>query len=233
MFDFWTGSDSLPIYGFVIRAFVVYLYIFLIVRVLGQRTMSSIDALDFIFGVVIGDILGEPLTDGELPLAGPVSAAALVAILHLGLAFFSLKSTRLRRVVEAAPVVLMRDGQLLPKQLKRMKITLDSFVMDLRLNNIGDLNEVDYAILEMNGRISVIKKTEYESLTLEDMNLSKARKGYPTVVIEDGVVLEENLKTVGNEQWLADQLTKRGYKSPGDIFFMTIDESGSMFVSPR
>ena len=66
MFDFWNGSDILPVYGFLIRAAIVYIYIFLIVKVLGQRFTGSIDALDFIFGVVIGDILGEPLTDGEL-----------------------------------------------------------------------------------------------------------------------------------------------------------------------
>lgn len=223
----------MPIWGFVIRAVVVYAYIFLIVKVLGQRSMSSIDALDFIFGVVIGDILGEPLTDGSLPLAGPAGAAATIAALHLGLSYFALKAPRFRRVIEDEPIILMRHGVILYEELKKAKITLEAFLMDLRLNNANDLSEIDYAILEMNGQISVIKKSSYESITLHDMNKQVASKGYSSVLIEDGEIIDANVKKVGNLSWLHDEIHKQGYASPKEIFVMTIDEAGQTYISPK
>ncbi|MCK0471896.1 DUF421 domain-containing protein [Halalkalibacter sp. APA_J-10(15)] len=233
MFEFWTGGEAMPVWGFVIRAIVVYVYIFLIVKVLGQRSMSSIDALDFIFGVVIGDILGEPLTDGSLPLGGPVGAAATIAALHLGLSYFALKAPRFRRVIEDEPIILMRHGVILYEELRKAKITLEAFMMDLRLSSASDLTEIDYAILEMNGQISVIKKSSYESVTLRDMNKNTVSKGYSTVLIEDGEIIEANVKKVGTIEWLRNEIHKQGYANPKDIFVMTIDEAGQTYISPK
>ncbi|GAE35727.1 DUF421 domain-containing protein [Halalkalibacter akibai] len=233
MFDFWQGAEGLPVYGYMIRATIVYFYIFFIVKVLGQRSMSSIDALDFIFGVVIGDILGEPLTDGELPLAGPVGAAAMTAGLHLGLSVLALRAPRFRRIIEDEPVILMRHGKILHKELKKAKITLEAFLMDLRLNNANDLSEVDYAILEMNGSISVIKKSNYESVTLNDLDKNVPSKGYTSVLIEDGHIIEANVKKFGTLDWLRDQVQQKGFANVKEIFVMTIDETGNIYVSPK
>lgn len=233
MLDFWNGTESLPVYGYMIRATIVYVYIFLIVKVLGQRTMTSIDPLDFIFGVVIGDILGEPLTDGELPLAGPVGAAAMTATLHLSLSYIALKAPRFRRVIEDEPIILMKHGKILYKELRKSKITLEAFLMDLRLNSASDLSEIDYAILEMNGQISVIKKSSYESVTLKDMQKDVKSKGYPSVLIEDGKIVHANVKKVGTIDWLRGEIQKQGFANPEEIFLMTADESGQTFISPK
>ncbi|ARK30838.1 DUF421 domain-containing protein [Halalkalibacter krulwichiae] len=233
MFDFWQGAENLPVYAFMIRATIVYVYIFLIVKVLGQRSMSSIDALDFIFGVVIGDILGEPLTDGELPLAGPAAAAAMTAGLHLSLSVLALKTPRFRRIIEDEPIILMKHGKILHKELRKAKITLEAFLMDLRQNSASDLSEVDYAILEMNGAISVIKKSSYETVTLNDMQKNVPSKGYTSVLIEDGQIIEANVKKFGTLDWLREQVHQRGFANPKQIFLMTIDESGQIYVSPK
>ncbi|WP_227936063.1 DUF421 domain-containing protein [Alkalihalobacillus deserti] len=233
MFDFWQGAEGLPVYGYMIRAAIVYFYIFLIVKVLGQRSMSSIDALDFIFGVVIGDILGEPLTDGEIPLAGPVGAAAMIAGLHLSLTILALKTPRFRRVIEDEPVILMKHGKILHKELRKAKITLEAFLMDLRQNNATDLSEVDYAILEMNGSVSVIKKSNYESVTLNDLEKNVPSKGYTSVLIEDGRIIEANVEKFGSLDWLREQIQTKGFANPKEIFVMTIDESGQIYVSPK
>jgi uncharacterized membrane protein YcaP (DUF421 family) len=230
--EFWSGAESLPIYGFLVRAAIIYLYIFLIVKIVGQRSMGSIDALDFIFGVVIGDILGEPLTDGSVPLPGPMVAAATIAGLHLSLSLIALKTPRFRRVIEDEPIILARNGVILPQQLKKVKITLESFMMDMRLNGASDLSEVDYAVLEMNGQISVIKKSAYDSATPKDLKQNTPNKGYPTVVIEDGRIIEANLKNLGTIDWLRELIHKEGYANPKEIFFMTIDEAGNVYVSP-
>ncbi|WP_017727463.1 DUF421 domain-containing protein [Halalkalibacterium ligniniphilum] len=233
MFEFWTGSHALSINAFLIRALIVYIYIFIMVKVLGQRTMKSIDALDFIFGVVIGDILGEPLTDGELPLAGPIAAAALISFLHLTLSMIALKTPRFRRIIEDEPIILMQHGKILHKQLRKAKITIDTFLMDLRQAGASDLSEIDFAVMEMNGTISVIKKTKYDSLTPNDMGKNPPSKGYPTVLIEDGHIIQANVDKVGTLMWLREQVHKYGYANHKEVFLMTIDEAGSIYISPK
>ena len=231
MFEFWTGSETLPVYGFIIRAFIIYIYIFVIIKILGQRSMVAINPIDFLFAVIIGDVVGEPLSSGELPLSGPLSAAAVIAGLHLSLSYIALKTPRFRRVIEDEPIILIEKGKILHKELTKAKITVESLLMDMRLQNASDLSEVDYAVLESNGQISVIKKSQYQSLTPNDMLKQTSPKGYPTVLIQDGRIIEANLKKVGTKGWLEQQLQKHGILHHSDCFLMTMDEGGSIYVS--
>ncbi|PYZ98136.1 DUF421 domain-containing protein [Alteribacter lacisalsi] len=233
MFEFWQGAEDLPIYGFLIRAAIVYAYIFLLVKILGQRSIGTINPLDFIFGIIIGDVVGEPLAAGDVPLPGPLAAAALIAGLHLFLSWISLKLPRLRRVIEDEPIVLIKNGTILHKELSKNKITIESLMMDLRLQSAIDLNEVDYAVLESNGQISVIKKSGKDPATAEDVGRQIPSKGYPTVLIEDGHVIDANLKRVRSKKWLHEQLEKHSLKEPKDCFLMTLDEAGTVFVSKK
>lgn len=232
MLEFWTGSEQLPVYGFLIRALIVYVYVFLIVKVLGQRTINAIDPIDFIFGVIIGDILGEPLSNGNTPLAGPFAAAFFVAALHLSLCIIALKTPRFRRIIEDEPIILIEKGKILNKQLRKVKMTLESLMMDLRLQSV-DITEVDYAILESNGQVSVIKKSRYDHLTPDVMQIHVQPRGYSTVLIQDGHIIHANLKKVGTIEWLREQINKLGYKNYTEIFLLTMDESGKMYVSEK
>ncbi|WP_370621791.1 DUF421 domain-containing protein [Bacillus sp. JCM 19034] len=127
----------------------------------------------------------------------------------------------------------MRHGVILYEQLRKAKITLEAFMMDLRLKSASDLTEIDYAILEMNGQISIIKKSNYESVTLRDMNESKVSKGYSSVLIEDGRIIEANVKKYGTINWLHDEIHRQGYANTKEIFVMTIDEAGQTYISPK
>ena len=216
MFEFWTGSEQLPIYGFLIRAAIVYLYVFILIKVLGQRSMGTINPLDFLFGVIIGDIVGEPLSSGELPLPGPLSAAALISGIHYALNIIALKTPRFRRVIEDEPIMLIEKGQILHKEMKKAMVTTESLLMDLRLRDAADITEVDYAVLESNGQISVIKKSQYQSLTPDDMQKVMPPKGYPSVLIQDGRVVKPNLEKFGTVEWLKEKLLKQGIKEIKD-----------------
>lgn len=233
MFDFWTGAQDLSIWGFLIRALIVYVYVFLMIKVLGQRSIGTIHPLDFLFGVIIGDVIGEPLSNGDASMTGPTAAAALIAGLHYGLAYISLKTPRFRRIVEDEPLILIEKGRILPEQLKKTKMTMESLFMDLRLNNAIDINEVDYAILESNGQISVIKKGDYEPVTPYDLQIQKPDKGYPSVLIQDGQIIHANLKRVGTLSWLNEQIRRKGFQDPSEIFLLTMDESGQMYISKK
>ncbi|OIJ18993.1 DUF421 domain-containing protein [Anaerobacillus alkalidiazotrophicus] len=233
MFDFWTGAESLPVYGFLIRAVIVYIYVFVIIKILGQRSMVALNPIDFLFAVIIGDVVGEPLSSGDIPLAGPLASAALIAGIHLFLSIIALKTPRFRRIIEDEPIIIIEKGKILNKEMRKVKMTVESLLMDLRLQSATDLSEIDYAILEANGQISVIKKSQYDSLTPNDMLKQVAPKGYPTVLIQDGIIVDVNLKKVGTKGWLEEQLKKHGINDHSDCFLMTMDESGQIYVSQK
>lgn len=230
--EFWTGSDNLPVWGFLIRAIIVYIYIFIVIKVLGQRSIGALNPLDFLFGVIIGDVIGEPLSSGDIALTGPIASATLIASLHLGLSYLALKTPRFRRVIEDEPIILIRNGQILKEQLRKTKVTVESLLMDLRLRGAADLTQVDYAVLESNGQISVIRKSNDDMLTPRICHQPPLPpKGYPSVLILDGKVVHKNLEKVGTMQWLKDKIEELGIKKIEDIFLLTIDEGGQIYYS--
>lgn len=232
--DFWTGTGELAVWGFLIRALIVYIYIFLILKVLGQRSIGTIHPLDFLFGIIIGDILGEPLSSGTIPLAGPLAAAAMIASLHLVLSYLALKNPRYRRVIEDEPLLLIEKGRILHKQLKKTRITVESLLMDLRLNNTANPLEVDYAILESNGKISVIKKSQYNPVTPYDLNIdSPPVNGYTSVLIQDGRIIQSNVEKFGSLEWLIEQIQEKGFDDPTEIFLLTMNEGGKIYISEK
>jgi uncharacterized membrane protein YcaP (DUF421 family) len=234
MFDFWTGSEKLPVYGFLIRALIVYIYMFIIIKVLGQRSINTINPLDFLFGIIIGDVLGEPLSSGDVPLKGPLAAAALISGIHLSLSFVALKAPRFRRVIEDEPLVIVERGRILHDMLSKTKMTVESMMQDLRLKDAADLSEVDYAILESNGQISVIKKSNDQNVTPKDLKLPpRPPKGLPSVLIQDGQIIHANVKKFGTINWLEDLIHQRGVKDVKEIFLLTIDEGGQVYISRK
>ncbi|QQK78305.1 DUF421 domain-containing protein [Salicibibacter cibarius] len=233
MTDVWTGAQDLPFYGFIVRALFVYIYIFLMVKVIGQRSMANIDPLDFIFGVVIGDILGESISSGDEDLTGPFAGAAMIAFLHWLLSYAGLKFPRFRRVIEDEPFIIIEKGQILDHMLKKCSITMEQLLMELRLNDAADLKEIDYAVLEPNGQISVIKRSPFHAATAKDVGLSPQNKGYPKVIISDGRVITHNMKKIMTRQELENGLIDHGYNAVEDVFLMTVNEAGEWYVTPR
>ncbi|MGJ9381591.1 DUF421 domain-containing protein [Salipaludibacillus neizhouensis] len=231
--DFWLGDEGLPISGFIIRAGIIYIYMFLLVKVLGQRSMTTMNPIDFLFGVIIGDVLGEPLADGEAPLPGPMSAAAFIVGIHLFLSYIALKLPRFRRIIEDEPIVLMEKSKILHKNMSKAKVTVDQLMMDLRLSSAIDLTEIDYAVLESNGQISVIKKTKHEALTPWDSGNEPVDKGYPSVIVLDGRYVDGNIKKKVSRSWVDEQLSLRGYGSVKDVFLMTVDEQKNIYLSEK
>lgn len=231
--DFWNGAENLPLYGFVIRAAIVYVYVFLLVKVLGQRSMTAVNPIDFLFGVVIGDVVGEPLSAGDVPLGGPLAAASFIGGTHLFLSYIALKLPRFRRIIEDEPLVLMEKGKILHNEMAKAKVTVEALMMDLRLNSAIDLTEVDYAVLEANGQISVIKKSQYDSLTPSDVNKEAPDKGYPTILIQDGRYIDANIKKVTTRSWVDNQITKNGVQDVKNVFLMTLDNIGGVYISEK
>jgi uncharacterized membrane protein YcaP (DUF421 family) len=143
----------------VIRAAVIFLFVFMLTRVLGRRELSSLEPFDLILLVVVGDLLQQGVTQNDNSVTGALLAISTIGLLTVGLSYASFKSRRLRPLLAGEPIVLVEDGEVIEASLRRQRLTVEEIRAEARLQQIGSLDEVRWAILETDGRISFIEKS--------------------------------------------------------------------------
>jgi uncharacterized membrane protein YcaP (DUF421 family) len=141
-----------------LRALFLYVFVVFVMRVIGRRELSSLTAVDLVLLIVLGDAIQQGLTQDDYSVTGAVIAVATIAAIQVASSYLSFRSKRVRRVIEGDPIVVIQDGKLLEKNLKRERLTEDDVAEEMRMQQIGTFQEVQWAILETNGQISFVKK---------------------------------------------------------------------------
>ncbi|MDX6503192.1 MAG: hypothetical protein QOE29_317 [Gaiellaceae bacterium] len=142
----------------VLRAAVTFLFLFLLMRIVGRRELSSLEPFDLILLVVIGDLVQQGITQSDYSVTGVWLAAGTIALLTVGVSYLGFRFKRLRPLLEGEPLVLVEDGKVLDQNLRRERLTLEELAAQARLNQIGSLEEVSWAVLESNGTISFLQR---------------------------------------------------------------------------
>lgn len=215
----------------VVRAIISFFSLLIFARILGKEQISQLTFFDYILGITIGSIASEATVDLSSRVwphfVGLVSWALLAYLMQ----YISLKWRYAAKVIEGEPVVVIMNGKIMDKVLKKMKFRISDILELFRNQGIFDLNEVDYAILEPNGSLSVLKKPEYLPLTPKDMNIEVKPTGISTELIYDGRLIEENLRQMNKDKkWLMNQLKKHGIKDVSEAFLVTLNDAGSLYV---
>jgi uncharacterized membrane protein YcaP (DUF421 family) len=143
----------------IIRAFVAFALVFLLTRIVGRRELSSLEPFDLIMLVVIGDLVQQGITQSDMSVIGILFAAGMIALLTVLVSYLSFRFQALRPVLEGEPIVILQDGKPLDENLKRERLTLEEVAAQARLQQIGSLDDVKWAVLETSGAISFIKKS--------------------------------------------------------------------------
>jgi uncharacterized membrane protein YcaP (DUF421 family) len=141
----------------VVRAVVVFLFIWVVTRVVGRRELSSMEPFDVILLVVIGDLVQQGITQSDYSVTGTILVVSTVALLTIAMSWLSYRVPRLRPVLEGEPLVLLQDGEPIRRNLRRQRLTMDELLGEARQQQIADLSEVRFAVLETNGRISFVR----------------------------------------------------------------------------
>lgn len=194
---------ELDIYlGIIFRTTVIYLVIWFLFRLMGKREVGELSVLDLVVSIMIGDIAVLSFEDLEKPFIRQTIPMFVLATLQITLAFISLKSVKFRYFMDGKPQIIINQGKIDEKAMRRQRYNFDDLLTQLREQGIIDLNEVRFAILETSGKLSVIKNSEEERSESESIP-------YPLIV--DGVIQEENLNKIGkNHFWLLHQLKEHG-----------------------
>lgn len=214
-----------------IRAIIGYFSILIFTKILGKQQISQLTFFDYVLGITIGSMAATLTTD--LSSRAWPHWIGLITWALLGYLFqiFTVKWRFVSKMITGDPKIVIVDGLILENTLKRMKYTAYDLVQLLRNKDVFDLKEIEFAILEPNGQLSVLKKSEYKNLTPKDMKIKTQPSKLSLDVIYDGIIIEENLKRVNKEKkWLLGQLKVQGIQDISEVFFATLDTSGGLYI---
>ena len=204
--------------------------LFLMAKVMGHKQISQLDFFDYICGITIGSIAAELATELEEPLK-PLIAMAVYATVAVLLSNIANRFPKTRKYINGTPTILMDRGKLYRENLKKAKLDLSEFMVMCRQEGYFNLNDIQTAVYEYNGKLSILPVSAKRPANPEDLNLSPAPEYIQTEVIMDGRILDGNLKRMGlDDKWLQKQLTAQGCKNPKDVFLALCDENNQLTV---
>lgn len=204
--------------------------LFVIAKVMGHKQMSQLDFFDYITGITIGSIAAELATELEKPWK-PLIAMLVYGGITVMLTLIISKLPRLRKFINGTPTIIMSDGKLYRKNMKKAKLDLSEFMVMCRQEGYFNLSDIQTAIFEYNGRLTILPKATKRPVNPADMNLVPEAEKIRTEVIMDGRVMGENLKRMGlDENWLKKELKVQGYKNPKEIFLGICDSNNQLTV---
>lgn len=202
--------------------------LFVLTKLMGDREMSELSMFDYITSITIGSIAAEMATSLEDDYRRPLLAMVIYAAVCIVISLLTCKSIRLRRFFEGHSLILYQNGSIYEKNMLKAKIDVDEFLSMCRVSGYFDLSEVHTAILESNGKLSILPMSKNKPVTAEDLNLNPKQSFPMANVIIDGKILQENLKWAGkNEEWLNKQLHAQGIKDMKEVMLATCDSTDS------
>lgn len=218
----------------ILRAAFAYLLLLLVVRFLGRKSLSQMTFFDFSIIITLGSVTAN-LAIGQ---NSTPTSSAIVLITLGGLSiltgYLHIKSIWIRKLTNSEPVTAIENGKIIDKNMKKVRFTVDELTSLLRQKNIFNYSDVEFAIIENDGQLSVLPKSQKAPLTPSDLNIPTSYKGLTKDLIIDGKVLKENLTSVNlNEQWLFTQLKNQGIYSAVNVFYAGLDSSGALYVSVK
>lgn len=198
--------------------------LFVIAKIMGHKQMSQLDFFDYITGITIGSIAAELATELEEPMK-PLVAMVVYGVITVILTAITSKLPKMRKFINGTPTIIMNNGKIYRKNLKKAKIDLSEFMVMCRQEGYFNLADIQTAIFEYNGRLTVLPVSTKRPLNPEDMNLSPQPEYISTEVIMDGRILEDNLKRMGlDAKWLEKQIKEQGFKNVKEIFLGICDQ---------
>ena len=206
--------------------------LFVIAKIMGHKQMAQLDFFDYITGITIGSIAAELATELEAPWK-PLVAMIIYGLVALGLTILAHKFPKTRKYVNGTPTIVMDNGKLYRENMKKAKLELSEFMVLCRQEGYFNINDIETAVFEYNGRITILPKSEKRPLTPEDMNITPEKAEICTEIIMDGRILHENLKRLGLDlTWLDKQLKNQKYDNVKEIYLGICDKNNNLTLFP-
>ena len=212
------------------RTALIYLLLTITIRLMGKRQLGELDICEFVITIMLSEIAAAPITNSEIPLVRTTVAIIALVLLEILSSYLLIKLPKAKKLLSSRPSVIISRGVLDIRAMRRIRMSLEELICQIRQNGIFDIDEVDYAILEENGKMSIIPKSKYRQPDRSDLSLPDNDSGMMHIIISDGAVDHDNLKRLGlDEKWLNQTLRQHTVKI-NEVFCMTCNDAVAVYI---
>lgn len=213
------------------RTVLLYLTVLVLMRIMGKREVGQLSLFDLVVAIMIAELAAIPLSETSIPISHGIFPIVTLVMLQMSLAFITLKSQTARKVIEGTPSIIIEKGRLLEEEMRRLRYNVDDMMMQMREQGIYRLEEVEYAILETNGKLSIILKSDKRPVIPSDLGVTPPYEGLPTPLISDGKLKKENLALAKKDvTWLEQTLTSQYKCGIAGVLYAALDPQGKLIV---
>jgi len=218
----------------LLRTLILYLLVVLVMRAMGKRQIGELEPFELVIAVMIAELATIPMADAGIPLINGIIPILVLLVIQLTLSSLSLKSVTARKIISGVPSIIIKNGQLVEEELYRLRYNLHEVLEQLRIKGYPNISDIEFAILETSGQLSVIPKSQKRAVTPEDLKISTPYEGIPLALIVDGYLQKERLaETKLTLQWLEAEIKKQGFNSIKEIFLASIDSNGNLYLQEK
>ncbi len=214
----------------VIRTLIMYFIIIAAIRLMGKRQIGDLQPSDLVITILMSEIAAIPIQDTEIPIIYGILATGTLVILEVITSFVAMKSIYFRRIIYGRSAVIIENGTIDQKMLKKLRITVSDLMEVLRNQEVFDLNEVAFAILETNGQMSVLLKPQFQTASVSDVNGQSQPTTMPCLIVNDGKFLTKAMKKYNITKETVQTEIKKNKINLKDVFLMTIDQDGKTTI---
>lgn len=213
-----------------IRTIIIFVVLMITMRIMGKRQLGELDVGEFVITILLSEIATLPITNTEKSLISAIIPIATLAILEISSSALILRFPKIKKLLSSKPTVLISRGKMNRAEMRKVRISIEDLITQIRQNGIFDLEEVDYAILEENGKMSIIPKSIYRQPDRNDLNIPDNNSGAMHILISDGVINTHGINILNkDEKWLTDILNGYGL-TVRDVLCMTGNDAGKLYI---
>lgn len=214
----------------LIRAVIMYVFIVMAVRVMGKRQVGELKPHELVITILVSQIASIPLEDNAMPLANSMVPLLILISCEIIASVISMKSLKFRNLLQGKPIFVIRHGKLDEKQMKRLRFTMDDLIDALRQKDVFDIAQVEDAVVETNGSLSVLLKPEYSPVTPSQLQLNVQDDGMPITVVMDGKPITEYFGAEKISAEKIEQILTSNQLKAKKLMLLTVDDSGNIFI---
>lgn len=234
VFENIVNTDMMEVLDVVIRSLISLVTLFLVTKMLGKKQVSQLSLFDYVIGISIGNFAAEMTINVDSQYLNGIVSVVIFGVVAYLVSIATMKSIWMRRYFMGTPTIMIQNGKLLEANMKKVHFDVNDLLEECRGAGYFDLNEIEYAIMEANGNLSVLPKAEYKPVTVKDMQVKSEKQGLCANVVIDGKVMPKNLEHMKKDKkWLMQQLKVKGYQNLDRILLATMDVNEKVTIYER
>lgn len=218
----------------IIRTLILYVSVVVLVRLMGKREIGQLQPFELVIIIMISELAAIPMENTGIPLLTGLIPLVILLVVQITLSYLTMKSQKAREIICGTPTVLVENGKIIENELRRLRYNVNDLLEQLRIKNIANISDVEFAILETGGQLSVIPKSQKRPVQPEDLKLDTKYEGLPATLVVDGQVNNQDLAKIHkDENWLKQELSKLGIKNIKDVLMASLDTGGKLFYQVK